>query len=67
MEEKVLQKALLGFKAKKTVGVLRAVVSAWIAVKSTAGSRSERPTFGISQALQLKKRCGISDSAMRRY
>ena len=66
MEEKALQKALLGFKAKKTVGILRAVVSAWNAVESTAGSRPERPTFGSSQALQLK-RFGTSDSAMRRY
>ena len=66
MEEKALQKALVGFKAEKTVGMLRAVVSAWRAVESTAGSRHERPTFGSSQALQLK-RCGTSESAMRRY
>ena len=57
MEEKALQKALLGFKAKKAVGMLRAVVSAWNAVESTAGSRPECPTLGSSQTLQLK-RCG---------
>ena len=59
-EDNALKQALLSLRAHITVVALRADMSAWNAVKLTAVSRPERPTFGSSQAFHIK-RSGTSD------